>query len=286
MKCPGTTKDLAERARGLARAVENEGIGSLSEQLGPMTDSQRVVSTLGLQWASDWARFGCPVFSVTASAAVAMAMTDSTGRGAEDAPFPFPAICIQMPRPSPIRLQEAGEEIAWICVGEWRVSQSEDRPLQYIQGRTPCGLLLCQYGPRSLGEMAFESSGEETDAAAMLRIAQNLLAYVSSLRAADEPSGAMPRCFDLTTREGAPTRSWTIGRAIKLPGSVLAAARSGGVRSAAWKLGARFVVRGHWRHQACGEARANRKVIWIAPHWKGPDNQEAFARLYEIGAAP
>lgn len=31
----------------------------------------------------------------------------------------------------------------------------------------------------------------------------------------------------------------------------------------------RWVVRGHWRNQACGPGRTERSRIWIADHWKG-----------------
>lgn len=33
-----------------------------------------------------------------------------------------------------------------------------------------------------------------------------------------------------------------------------------------------WIVRGHWRRQACGPDRAERRPIWIAPHRKGPEN--------------
>lgn len=32
-----------------------------------------------------------------------------------------------------------------------------------------------------------------------------------------------------------------------------------------------WAVRGHWRWQACGPGRGERKLIWIAPHTKGPE---------------
>lgn len=32
-----------------------------------------------------------------------------------------------------------------------------------------------------------------------------------------------------------------------------------------------WIVRGHWRQQACGPERSRRKPIWIAPHIKGPE---------------
>lgn len=31
-------------------------------------------------------------------------------------------------------------------------------------------------------------------------------------------------------------------------------------------------VQGHWRHQAHGAGRASRKLIWVEPYWRGPDD--------------
>jgi hypothetical protein len=31
-----------------------------------------------------------------------------------------------------------------------------------------------------------------------------------------------------------------------------------------------FLVRGHWRNQACGPRWSERRLKWIEPHWKGP----------------
>lgn len=33
----------------------------------------------------------------------------------------------------------------------------------------------------------------------------------------------------------------------------------------------RWLVRGHWRQQACGPRRSQRKPVWIAPYVKGPE---------------
>lgn len=40
----------------------------------------------------------------------------------------------------------------------------------------------------------------------------------------------------------------------------------------------RWVVRGHWRWQACGVGRAERKRIWVAPFVKGPEDKPLVAR--------
>lgn len=50
-----------------------------------------------------------------------------------------------------------------------------------------------------------------------------------------------------------------------------------------WTLGHRVQVRGHWRQQAYGPGRADRKTIWIQPFWKGPEMGEIVAqRTYDV----
>lgn len=44
-----------------------------------------------------------------------------------------------------------------------------------------------------------------------------------------------------------------------------------------------FLVRGHWRQQAHGPARAQRKTIWIEPHWKGPEEARVLLRSHKLG---
>jgi hypothetical protein len=36
----------------------------------------------------------------------------------------------------------------------------------------------------------------------------------------------------------------------------------------------RHLVRGHWRWQVCGKGRAERRLMWIRPHWRGEDAPE------------
>jgi len=41
-----------------------------------------------------------------------------------------------------------------------------------------------------------------------------------------------------------------------------------------------FIVRGHWREQACGPSMTLRKRIWIKPFWKGPEESRVLLRKY------
>lgn len=43
-----------------------------------------------------------------------------------------------------------------------------------------------------------------------------------------------------------------------------------------------FLVRGHWRNQACGPGRVDRKHLWIEPHWKGDESARMLLRTHVI----
>lgn len=48
------------------------------------------------------------------------------------------------------------------------------------------------------------------------------------------------------------------------------------------KVQVRFMVRGHWRNQPCGVGRQERKLIWVKPHFKGPDLAETINKSYVV----
>lgn len=83
----------------------------------------------------------------------------------------------------------------------------------------------------------------------------------------------------------APTR-WVLGREVKLGAELRDAARRFTERGShhEWKLQARFVVRGHWRNQACGIQLQDRRRRWIEPHWKGPTTSPGLVRPIRVGS--
>lgn len=42
------------------------------------------------------------------------------------------------------------------------------------------------------------------------------------------------------------------------------------------------LVRGHRKRQVCGTGRIGRKVIWVEPYWRGPENAPILARPYSV----
>ena len=85
-----------------------------------------------------------------------------------------------------------------------------------------------------------------------------------------------------TKIEWCQVKRWIVGKTISIPHGSNRHQASGKT----YHLTSRFMVRGHWRLQAHGEARSERKIIWIMPFWKGPRNaEEALTRSYKTHGA-
>jgi hypothetical protein len=79
---------------------------------------------------------------------------------------------------------------------------------------------------------------------------------------------------------------YEVGNEVKLDRQLRDAARDfcvSGTRPQGWTLAKRFVVRGHWKQQACGPEHSERKLIFIKPYWKGPPDAPVLARTYTAG---
>lgn len=54
---------------------------------------------------------------------------------------------------------------------------------------------------------------------------------------------------------------------------------------AKWHVSVQFVVSGHWRNQVCGLRRSDRRLTYIQPFVKGPDNapfKEAVPKVFKV----
>jgi len=54
------------------------------------------------------------------------------------------------------------------------------------------------------------------------------------------------------------------------------------VQEAPTERHARFIVRGHWRHQPHGPGGSERKLVWIKPYYKGPEMAKLINRPYVV----
>lgn len=124
---------------------------------------------------------------------------------------------------------------------------------------------------------------------AAARLAVNLALYLGDLSARNEYAPNLPHNAKqlARTKLGSgklqPPLRWELGQNIKLAPALRNLARSSASTEPAWKLSARFLVRGHWRNQAVGPGWGQHRKTWIEPFLKGPPAGELLARSYEIG---
>lgn len=126
----------------------------------------------------------------------------------------------------------------------------------------------------------------EQDEAARRAIGQivfGTLAYLVAVRDAAVLRTEPPRKKKRTTNETKP-KYWEVGRTIKIGVELVRAVR-GGAREVAFRLKHKHIVIGHYRNQAYGAGRSERKRMWIAPHWKGPEDGAALVHTYKPEAS-
>jgi hypothetical protein len=146
-------------------------------------------------------------------------------------------------------------------------------------------LTRCDMNLSKLGDGMLTSSIDEQANRAVTRLLVNLALYLGDLSAQGmwretAPTNAKQRAR--AKRGELAPRRWELGREIKIGPELRALARSNVAADPLWKLKARFLVRGHWRNQACGPGRTERRRTWIEPHYRGPEAGERLARAYRV----
>jgi hypothetical protein len=77
------------------------------------------------------------------------------------------------------------------------------------------------------------------------------------------------------------SRHHDAGSTLKIPS--MPAESEGRTADGERKLDHRVQVRGHWRNQAYGVGRSDRRLTWIKPHYRGPEMAEVVGRrTYEV----
>ena len=120
------------------------------------------------------------------------------------------------------------------------------------------------------------------------RLVTNLCIYLAEQVRSGDLSGDAPRPR-MNRSGGMVVPSIVLGREIKLPAELRDAARAcceQGINAPKWQVHSRCTVRGHWRRQACGTGRLERRMKWIAPHWRGPDAGTLIRHNYQVDLQP
>lgn len=133
-----------------------------------------------------------------------------------------------------------------------------------------------------------------TDGLLIFRLVLNAILYLSSDRAelSDHPprGGKVARTMNHAERRAAARQSalsyTSVGDSVQpiyVDGRDNQADDRGVAGHAGlYRLQHKLLVRGHWRHQAHGPLRAERKLIWVEPYMRGPDIAEAVNKPYVV----
>lgn len=273
-----------------------------------------------------WADLGYPVFMLSHGLAAKLLLTDCGSLTYDQVGWPFDSFVVQLPGPdSPITYLDgrSGLEVPAAFMGVHRFTTAPKSAAHYpmthigmaravTNATQPAIMTLLQAS--SSRSTLHRISREPTDAAgtreflddatwnanavspglttgdvdqlankAATRLAVNLALYLGDLHARGEWSPVQPAA---KRRAAMPCKRWQIGQEIKLAPELRRMARSSAGLTPAWRLEARFVVRGHWRHQAVGPRGAGEhKLIWVSPYVKGPEAGERLDRTYRVGGA-
>lgn len=278
-------------------------------------------AALMLHQLACWYFDGLPVFRPTHDLLAALLLTDPAGVTPEEIRRPYETFVIDFPQDWPWRLQDgAGRacpvRLGWVHAyrgGEQElglqlqiVAEAPPSPEFQTSGTNDLVLhdrlpdlaattnlqswLNDRHGPPlAFGQIRAVATDATDDylQKAMRRLYVNFCLYIAEKgkgKRLPDPPGRKRK----SPRLAAVRRPaiWLPGTEIKLPAPLKAAAHAWTTakrgQKLPWHVQRRWTVRGHWRMQACGPARQDRKRLWIAPYWKGPPEGVRIGHLYTV----
>lgn len=245
------------------------------------------------QWLLAWARDGYNVFDLSPDFVAAMLLTDPTEVDLPALKLPFGGILLTISDGFAVGAE--GTSYTKIHVAEvadcreLATPGAEKQPALVIYASDGVHLLCTVARRGDLSWEALEALPDDVEAdtdkearQTIQRIVFGAIAYATTVE------GAITTRFPSFKKKVQKERAlahWTIGRTIKIDPKLVVLARAGS-REVAFRVKTRFVVRGHYRNQAHGAGRALRTRLWIAPHWRGPDEGAQLVHTYkpETGA--
>ncbi len=166
-----------------------------------------------------------------------------------------------------------------------------------LRNEFPGSLPLTEDGLSTYRNLAFEEVMSQE--CAMAHLAVNTILYINSgeekLEESMSEKEELQKRLKRTTSPGKrkklarmigkadPYPAYRLGGAIKLTGhqrKEFRSQRHGG--SGGHVISSRFSVRGHWRNQSYGPNHTLRKLLWVKPYMKGPQNTTEVIRSYLV----
>jgi hypothetical protein len=250
-------------------------------------------------WLVRWAHDGRNVFDLSADFVAAMLLTDPAGLDLASIRLPFRGVLVLIPDRfvtdakgahfTKIHVCETFESAKSIVDGEMVLVEKPAGRLLSIRATATGGewLLatvdadaLARDGVMALTGLDTYNLDEDGDKQALDSLRRIVLGMLVYLCAVERSMVRRDTNGKRVAKAGPSLTHWDVARTVRIDPRLLQAARAGS-REVALRLKHRHIVRGHYRNQPIGEGRKERKTIWIAPFWKGPEDGAAIVHTYK-----
>lgn len=270
-----------------------------------------------MQAAITWRSNGFPVFRLTPSLSAALALTEPSGL-MKEVQLPFSAFLLQTPELD-FSVETGGMKVAIRNVLVTTITtMAQDSP--HVARVTSAFDLACNGDIGKANTLVDQLEADQAAGTIPTRSQWIMLAISDGhlgveLKKTYDPEQSCSEwflggdlaaeavrrllinfCFYLQTKKELPPpvqkkkgrragyKIYKVGNEVHLPSHAIEAAYArarAGEHPDEWKMRKRFVVRGHWRNQACGLKMKERRKLWIKPYWKGPETAQEMERLYK-----
>jgi len=261
---------------GRARSGEEEGRRAVTT----CGASNAVRDALLDEAVPTWVSLGKPVFDLDDELTAALLLTDDRVEVSDETDV-GDGIRVRMSEwPENIPFDVFSLRLPWnIEVAPGAVARRLFAYRRVIQGERVVGIQSAHIGD------CLPACWCETDRKSIV-LAPGVCAFVAGFlfwydSLPEKPRPERKLAYNRRTRAGRET-VFRCQSSLKLDRRLVEAAKHYG--DPAYKLHARWIVRGHWRNQACGPARAERRMTWVRPHWKGDDALAPVRHIYKAQA--
>lgn len=259
-----------------------------------------------------WAQYGFNVFDLASDFAASLLLTEPAPLGEEELALPFPCFFIRLSPgivPVFVRGEQRWADGIWchrfksthvqhgprVDFFRWTI---ESKGLALWKDRFPTNLDdpfdQAKFNPTWDGDPPYVPEDDISTEKA-LRIVKNLCSWLDATGGLEAQAKPLP---PRVKKKGSNERKrsiengvwphvWLFGQNVKLRpelrrmASEFAVVESKDHAVPGWKVRVQHMVRGHFKNQPHGEARALRKRKWVEPYWRGPEGAEAWAHIYE-----
>lgn len=240
-------------------------------------------AVMGMQFCEAWAEQGYPRMVTSHKFAAALMCTKARTEDVEDINIPWTAFQVVIPNGLLVR-PDTGEEYDHLIVS---IKDGIAQAALYTAHGMATWLTVSMPATALLSadaEIENEDRIDEGTVRVLFMVRRLLAGLLLTLdetaflrdrkRAAnDSPS---------SEREDPKHRVFSIGKAINVDCRPAVKAFLNGSRKGA-PPSVQTLVRGHYKRQVIGVTRMGRKVIWIEPYWRGPEDAPILARPYHVG---